>query len=67
MTEPDAKRPRALQEKQYITYTLVKYKELDCTSLQAYLASRRIDATHRLVYTVQAGARSIVACRYQRD
>lgn len=41
-SEPDAKRPRALQEKQYITYTLVKYKELDCTSLQAYLASRHI-------------------------
>lgn len=29
--------------------------------------SRRIDETHRLVYTVQAGALAIVACRYHYD
>ena len=42
MTEPDAKRPRAMKDKQYITYILPKFEELKCTSLQAYLASRRI-------------------------
>ena len=29
--------------------------------------SRRIDETHRLVYTVEAGALAIVACRYHYD
>lgn len=31
------------------------------------LCSRRIDDTHRLVYTVEAGTLAIIACRYHYE
>jgi toxin YoeB len=31
------------------------------------LWSRRIDDTHRLVYTVEAGTLAIIACRYHYE